>query len=187
MFLGFRGKGLFLREWQSAPICTLSPFLLIHSPRSTFQAPMDPHIVLGGFPTQTSSPTSSEMDSSASHEAAFRNYSSDATAFVVTLPLSSHPKDLEASWELQNGGNCVHGLLSFVCPCYPQPQPNRNATNHHTCFLTHVLQAARAWEAALVALLSDPEGKVARLAAEGNLTLSFSTERYGGNAVILNV
>ena len=38
-------------------------------------------------------------------------------------------------------------------------------------------QAARAWEAALVALLSDPEGKVARLAAEGNLTLSFSTER----------
>lgn len=41
--------------------------------RSAFEAPMDPHLVLGGFPTTS----------------AFRNYSIDATSFVVTYPLNS--------------------------------------------------------------------------------------------------
>lgn len=44
--------------------------------RAAFGAPMDPHLVLGGFPTDA---------------AQFRNYTADATAFVVTLPLDSHP------------------------------------------------------------------------------------------------
>ena len=41
---------------------------------------MDPHVVLGGFPTDTTQ---------------FRNYTADATAFIVTLPL--------------NGRRCVWG------------------------------------------------------------------------------
>lgn len=41
--------------------------------RATFEAPMDPHVTLGGFPT----------------DSGFRNYSADATAFVVTYPVDS--------------------------------------------------------------------------------------------------
>jgi len=83
------------------------------------QAPVDPHVVLGGFTPDASR---------------FTNYSAEATAFVVTLPLSGRAQDLSA---------------------------------------------VRAWEAALVEMLADPrEGGVAkRLLSEGNLTLSFSTER----------
>lgn len=47
---------------------------------------MDPHVVLGGFPTTPKS---------------FRNYSADATAFVVTYPVNSDPENRVASeaWE----------------------------------------------------------------------------------------
>ena len=69
-----------------------------HCPRSSFQAPMDPHIVLGGFPALGSSPSPSPS-SGGGAGTAFRNYSADATAFVVTLPLSSHPEDLEVGCE----------------------------------------------------------------------------------------
>ena len=41
--------------------------------RATFEAPMDPDIILGGFPAGPE----------------FRNYSADATAFVVTYPVDS--------------------------------------------------------------------------------------------------
>jgi Niemann-Pick C1 protein len=43
--------------------------------RSAFGGPVDPHLVLGGFP----------MDSS------FQSYSADATSFVVTYPIDSSP------------------------------------------------------------------------------------------------
>lgn len=74
---------------------------------------MDPHVVLGGFPT---GPT-------------FRNYSADATAFVVTYPVNS------------DAGNVA---------------------------------AARAWEAAFVALA---RGKLSDMARGAGLALSFSSER----------
>lgn len=56
--------------------------------RAAFGGPVDPHLVLGGFPTAA---------------AAFRNYSADATAFVVTLPLDPHPASRRAglAWLLQ--------------------------------------------------------------------------------------
>lgn len=41
--------------------------------RSTFEAPMDPHIILGGFPNGPD----------------FRNFTADSTAFVVTFPVDS--------------------------------------------------------------------------------------------------
>ena len=41
--------------------------------RATFEAPMDPNLILGGFPSGPE----------------FRNYSADATAFVVTYPVDS--------------------------------------------------------------------------------------------------
>lgn len=41
--------------------------------RSNFEAPMDPHIILGGFPNGPD----------------FRNFSADSTAFVVTFPVDS--------------------------------------------------------------------------------------------------
>lgn len=43
--------------------------------RSAFGGPVDPHLVLGGFPTDAAS---------------FRNFSADASAFVVTFPIDSH-------------------------------------------------------------------------------------------------
>eukprot|EP00878_Enallax_costatus_P015127 GHUV01015839.1.p1 GENE.GHUV01015839.1~~GHUV01015839.1.p1 ORF type:complete len:1041 (+),score=174.75 GHUV01015839.1:474-3596(+) len=53
--------------------------------RSAFEAPMDPHVILGGFSTGPD----------------FRNYSADATAFVITYPIDSNPDNLEAAlaWE----------------------------------------------------------------------------------------
>eukprot|EP00883_Tetradesmus_obliquus_P007421 jgi/Sobl393_1/18043/SZX70998.1 len=53
--------------------------------RSAFEAPMDPHVILGGFSTGPD----------------FRNYSADATAFVVTYPIDSNPANLPAAlaWE----------------------------------------------------------------------------------------
>eukprot|EP00775_Hariotina_reticulata_P001814 gene1814-2147_t len=53
--------------------------------RSAFEAPMDPHVILGGFSTGPD----------------FRNYSADATAFVVTYPIDSNPGNLAAAlaWE----------------------------------------------------------------------------------------
>ncbi|KAF8057679.1 NPC1 [Scenedesmus sp. PABB004] len=53
--------------------------------RSAFEAPMDPHVVLGGFPTGPE----------------FRNYTADATAFVVTYPIDSGPATRAAAlaWE----------------------------------------------------------------------------------------
>ncbi len=45
--------------------------------RAAFGAPVDPHIVLGGFPTDSS----------------FRNFSADATAFVSTFPVNSAPEN----------------------------------------------------------------------------------------------
>jgi Niemann-Pick C1 protein len=41
--------------------------------RSTFEAPMDPHVIMGGFPNGPD----------------FRNFSADSTAFVVTFPVDS--------------------------------------------------------------------------------------------------
>ena len=41
--------------------------------RATYEAPVDPHVVLGGFPNGPS----------------FRNFSADATSFVVTYPVDS--------------------------------------------------------------------------------------------------
>ncbi|PRW56197.1 Niemann-Pick C1 [Chlorella sorokiniana] len=54
--------------------------------RAAFGGPIDPHLVLGGFPTDS---------------ATFRNFSADATAFVVTYPINSHPENREAAlaWE----------------------------------------------------------------------------------------
>ena len=43
--------------------------------RSTFEGPIDPHTVLGGFPTDSS----------------FRSFAEDATSFVVTYPVDSSP------------------------------------------------------------------------------------------------
>ena len=43
--------------------------------RSAFGGPVDPHLVLGGFPTDSS----------------FQSYSADATSFVVTYPIDSSP------------------------------------------------------------------------------------------------
>ncbi|KAK9823955.1 hypothetical protein WJX72_006638 [[Myrmecia] bisecta] len=53
--------------------------------RSAFQAPMDPHLVLGGFPAGPE----------------FRNYTADATAFVVTYPVDSseHKRAAALAWE----------------------------------------------------------------------------------------
>ena len=42
--------------------------------RAKFGGPMDPHIVLGGFPTNSS----------------FVSYSTDATSFVITYPVDSN-------------------------------------------------------------------------------------------------
>ena len=44
--------------------------------RAAFGAPIDPHLVLGGFPIDSTQ---------------FKNYTADTTAFVVTFPLDSHP------------------------------------------------------------------------------------------------
>ncbi|KAI3436838.1 hypothetical protein D9Q98_006248 [Chlorella vulgaris] len=54
--------------------------------RSAFGGPVDPHLVLGGFPTAAAS---------------LRNFSADATAFVVTLPINPHPDNRPAAlaWE----------------------------------------------------------------------------------------
>ena len=43
--------------------------------RSAFESPIDPHTVLGGFPTDSS----------------FRSFAEDATSFVVTYPVDSSP------------------------------------------------------------------------------------------------
>ncbi|GLI64747.1 hypothetical protein VaNZ11_008114, partial [Volvox africanus] len=53
--------------------------------RSAFNAPMDPHVVLGGFPVGQE----------------FRSYSAGATAFVTTFPVSSSPSLRAAAlaWE----------------------------------------------------------------------------------------
>eukprot|EP00879_Flechtneria_rotunda_P012269 GHRR01012815.1.p1 GENE.GHRR01012815.1~~GHRR01012815.1.p1 ORF type:complete len:1130 (+),score=344.72 GHRR01012815.1:967-4356(+) len=53
--------------------------------RSAFEAPIDPHVVLGGFSTGPD----------------FRNYSADTTAFVVTYPIDSSPANRAAAlaWE----------------------------------------------------------------------------------------
>ena len=82
--------------------------------RADFGAPVDPHVVLGGFPTDST----------------FRSYRQDAASLVVTFPLSSAPEDAAA---------------------------------------------AAAWEAAFLRLAG---GKLAQMAAEANLTLAYSAERY---------
>ncbi|GIL49416.1 hypothetical protein Vafri_5759 [Volvox africanus] len=53
--------------------------------RSAFNAPMDPHVVLGGFPVGQE----------------FRSYSADTTAFVTTFPVSSSPslRPAALAWE----------------------------------------------------------------------------------------
>lgn len=43
--------------------------------RAKFGGPVEPHVVLGGFPTDST----------------FTGYSSDATSFVVTYPIDSRP------------------------------------------------------------------------------------------------
>lgn len=45
--------------------------------RSAFESPIDPHTVLGGFPTDSS----------------FRSFAEDATSFVVTYPVDSSPEN----------------------------------------------------------------------------------------------
>ena len=57
--------------------------------RSAFESPIDPHTVLGGFPTDNS----------------FRSFAQDATSFVVTYPVDSSPANRSAalfmtSWHL---------------------------------------------------------------------------------------
>ena len=49
--------------------------------RSAFESPIDPHTVLGGFPTDNS----------------FRSIDEDATSFVVTYPVDSSPANRSAS------------------------------------------------------------------------------------------
>lgn len=66
--------------------------------RSAFQAPIDPHLVLGGFPTTS----------------AFRNYSADATSFVVTYPLNSSVANRWVPFSALRGG------LPFAIP-YTRP------------------------------------------------------------------
>ncbi|EIE26672.1 multidrug efflux transporter AcrB transmembrane domain-containing protein [Coccomyxa subellipsoidea C-169] len=56
--------------------------------RSTFEAPMDPHVILGGFPNGPD----------------FRNFSADSTAFVVTFPVDSSSGNrcsLPLAWEAE--------------------------------------------------------------------------------------
>ena len=45
--------------------------------RSAFGGPVDPHLVLGGFPA----------------DSFFRSYTADATSFVVTYPINSSPEN----------------------------------------------------------------------------------------------
>lgn len=66
--------------------------------RSAFQAPIDPRLVLGGFPLDPG---------------AFRNYTADATAFVITYPLDSHPDKrcaLPLGWRRGLGCRCLPAL-----------------------------------------------------------------------------
>lgn len=49
--------------------------------RSAFESPIDPHTVLGGFPTDSS----------------FRSFAQDATSFVVTYPVDSSPDNRQDS------------------------------------------------------------------------------------------
>lgn len=65
------------------PGCLSSPVPLLTQCRSAFGGPVDPHLVLGGFPTSGT---------------AFRNFSADATAFVVTFPIDSHPENRCVCW-----------------------------------------------------------------------------------------
>ncbi|EFN58463.1 hypothetical protein CHLNCDRAFT_6284, partial [Chlorella variabilis] len=70
-----------------AALCMQScPAKVRHCCRSALGGPTDPHLVLGGFPTDA---------------ATFRNYTADATAFVVTFPIDSHAANRGAAlaWE----------------------------------------------------------------------------------------
>ena len=55
--------------------------------RSAFESPIDPHTVLGGFPTDNT----------------FRSIAEDATSFVVTYPVDSSP----ANRSVFNGSNAA--------------------------------------------------------------------------------
>ncbi|DBB06657.1 TPA: hypothetical protein ACH3X1_012171 [Trebouxia sp. C0004] len=82
-----------LQYWQMDPkiyaLGRLSPdFCFGHwstQCRSAFESPIDPHTVLGGFPTDSS----------------FRSFAQDATSFVVTYPVDSSPanRDAALAWE----------------------------------------------------------------------------------------
>ena len=67
-------------DLQAAALCTchvklLLKCLLLPQCRAAFGGPIDPHLVLGGFPA----------------DASFRSYTADATSFIVTYPLDSSP------------------------------------------------------------------------------------------------
>lgn len=78
-----------LQYWQMDPkiyaLGRLSPdFCFGHwstQCRSAFESPIDPHTVLGGFPTDNS----------------FRSIAEDATSFVVTYPVDSSPANRSSS------------------------------------------------------------------------------------------
>ncbi len=58
--------------------------------RSAFESPIDPHTVLGGFPTDNS----------------FRSFAQDATSFVVTYPVDSSPANRWAALALLHFASC---------------------------------------------------------------------------------
>lgn len=126
--------------------------------RSAFEAPMDPHVVLGGFPTgeafrrepfsaarcaapcrtcarcfplcQDHRQGAADASMRTAHPGCHsRNYSADATSFVITYPID--------------------------------PSPSNRA-------------AALAWEAAFIEVA---RGRLAELAEGANLTIAFSAER----------
>ena len=79
--------------------------------RAAYGGPTDPHLVLGGFPTDPD---------------AFRNYTADATAFVLTLPLDPSPANKCAP--LAGRRVCLRGRTVAADPplrgaCSAPPRP----------------------------------------------------------------
>ena len=109
---------------------------------------MDPHLVLGGFPTAAD---------------AFRNFTADATAFVVTLPIDSHPAN-----------RCVGGVGGLRDGMGRRWGWCQEACTPTTITTTPRREAALAWEAAFVGLAA---GRLSAMAQGAGLRLSFSAER----------
>lgn len=83
--------------------------------RSAFESPIDPHTVLGGFPTDSS----------------FRSFAQDATSFVVTYPVDSSPdnrQDFRLSFN-----QCLPVVLHFLHCCMTDPDGQLRTTSDAYC------------------------------------------------------